>query len=424
MVITVLVIPYFIFKKRKFDFSGLTVLCCYILVLYVSFAQFYRHAYDLEFVRIGHLTSTEVNLHFRVLEKSELHCSELDGTTIKQVLVPLKDNDFILFKTLVVGKNKLYSCKVTRNGMILMKFHFKTLSDVPGTTRIAFGSCTKFNFPFMNTEISGFKTILQQQPDFFIMLGDFIYSDSPMIGGSDYESFAKLYRQTIELPETKTIFSTIPSYFIADDHEVRNDYGGMADPYNEAMKAFYNYASGSNPSNATYFNFTIHNSGFFMFDTRSFRTETTIIGLEQLEIFKNWATYAKEKYQFIFVCSSVPLTSNFYLNSRDTWAYYQNDKKQVLDALHPRQSIFLTGDRHEFGAVQNDFNLEFSVSPIHQFYLPFNKFYPYDPILSYTPYGNNKAGFLDIDPNANSVRFYVLINNKLYYNITIQGDLQ
>eukprot|EP00834_Sanchytrium_tribonematis_P000013 NODE_2_length_91304_cov_0.692462.p13 type:complete len:465 gc:universal NODE_2_length_91304_cov_0.692462:73368-74762(+) len=418
--VSVLVISYVIFKPiwtRNFA----VLLIAYVLVLYTSLAQFFVKVEDLEFFRVGHLSGSEVVLHFRVLNPVELHCYG-NGDLIQDVIVPAKDKDNIVFKSLRIKENTSYGCRVLQHGNVKGILKFKSPSYSKGLFRIAFGSCTKFNFPFNNQGISGFKTIVQQQPDYLIMLGDFIYSDSPMIGGSNYESFAKLYRQTINFPETKAIFQTIPSYFVFDDHEIRNDWKkGVSPPYNEAIKANYNYASGTNPSSNTYFNFTVQKAGFYVLDTRTYRNDTTILGQEQKKHFFNWIDYAKDNFEFTFICASVPFTDNFWFNHQDTFSNFKTERKEIFDYLGDHQTILLTGDRHEFGAVKFKPELyEFSVSPIHQFYIPFYKFANFDETIFYTEKGQNKVGIFDIDTLNGYANFTLLVDDIPIFNYSIK----
>ena len=431
--LSLIIFTYYLFNPL-ISKASFMVLIAYSLVLYVSFAQFFYSVPELEFIRIGHLTPTSVNLHFRLLKSANLQCNALRAKAINLKLNPDKSNDYVLFHELRIEPSEYYVCRVYQDDVIKFIAKFKTPSDERGLFRISFGSCTKFNFPFGNNEISGFKTILQHQPDILIFLGDFIYSDSPMIdpGVSDYESFAKLYRQTINFPETKAIFSTISSYFVFDgilsfhvDHEIRNDWHkGIEEPYPEAIKANINYVSGTNPSELNYFNFSRHNAGFYVLDTRTYRSDNTMLGKVQIDHLYSWLDYAKAHYDFIFICSSVPFTANFDINKADTFANpnFNIERQSLYDHINGHQVIILSGDRHEFGAVKLAKNIfEFSVSPMHQFYIPFYKFVSVDPILSYTEYGNNKVGIFDIDTVKGEAHFQVFINNKLFYNLTIQS---
>ena len=83
---------------------------------------------------------------------------------------------------------------------------------------------------------------------------------------------------------------------------------------------------------------------------------------------------------FKFVISSVPFTSLWQHDAQiDSWAAFEDEKEQILAAIHTVPNvIILSGDRHEFAAIE--FNglqshsypaYEFSTSPLSMFYIPF-----------------------------------------------------
>lgn len=81
---------------------------------------------------------------------------------------------------------------------------------------------------------------------------------------------------------------------------------------------------------------------------------------------------------FKFVVTSVPFTSLWGHDAvSDSWAGFPSEKAALLDAFHSVPNvIILSGDRHEFAAIEFSSGTghtvrEFSTSPLSMFYIPF-----------------------------------------------------
>jgi alkaline phosphatase D len=124
---------------------------------------------------------------------------------------------------------------------------------------------------------------------------------------------------------------------------------------------------------------------FFVLDTRKHRTgpdveEPSMLGGVQLAAFNQWLARVNNTAVFKFVATSVPFTSLWTHDAQiDSWAGYSQEKEQLLDAMHTVPNvILLSGDRHEFAAIefaspaQGQYPVwEFSTSPLNMFYIPF-----------------------------------------------------
>jgi alkaline phosphatase D len=83
---------------------------------------------------------------------------------------------------------------------------------------------------------------------------------------------------------------------------------------------------------------------------------------------------------FKFIISSVPFTSLWGHDAqKDSWGGYADEKAQILAQLHTVPNVYiLSGDRHEFAAIEflgkdeNSYPVtELSTSPLNMFYIPF-----------------------------------------------------
>jgi len=169
-------------------------------------------------------------------------------------------------------------------------------------------------------------------------------------------------------------------------------------------------------------------------DTRRYRsplmgsdfTSRTLLGSEQLSALYNWLHMVNGTCTFKFVVSSVPFTSLWsYDAPTDSWSGFPTERAALLSAFHTVPNvIIISGDRHEFAAIEfnpNDPKLhtirEFSTSPFNMFYIPFirtmrmqseesfirtstdgsSEKVPYEKVLAYLPNGNSKWSTFEID---------------------------
>lgn len=126
---------------------------------------------------------------------------------------------------------------------------------------------------------------------------------------------------------------------------------------------------------------------FFVMDTRRHRSiaqdtseeERTMLGQQQISALHAWLGKVNQTATFKFIVSSVPFTSLWQHDAQwDSWAGFAFEKEKLLETIHTVPNvIILSGDRHEFAAIE--FNspsavaypvMEFSTSPLSMFYVP------------------------------------------------------
>eukprot|EP00029_Vermamoeba_vermiformis_P000129 TRINITY_DN10147_c0_g1_i1.p1 TRINITY_DN10147_c0_g1~~TRINITY_DN10147_c0_g1_i1.p1 ORF type:complete len:312 (-),score=25.10 TRINITY_DN10147_c0_g1_i1:380-1315(-) len=204
-----------------------------------------------------------------------------------------------------------------------------TTRPIPGPDstyafNFAFGSCIYSN-PQTKQPLNGIKQIISQGAiDFNLFLGDFIYHEHPFPLHNDVDFFRYQYRTVYNRPEIAQLFGSNPSYFMFDDHELRNNWDqGIAAPYPDAIQAWQDYAGSLNPLNFNtsgqihtthYFTFDMGSASFFVSDTRTFRApnsmndgpEKVMLGDAQLQDLFSWLVAKKRLfYQIHHIRSSI-----------------------------------------------------------------------------------------------------------------------
>ncbi|KAF8921574.1 PhoD-like phosphatase-domain-containing protein [Mucidula mucida] len=372
-----------------------------------------------------------------ILDDVHIVWREHTGATDKELawkhgpeLTVKENNDWVDVATLKgLWPNTYYEYSLAAaNGTLLsypekpIKFHTFPDPRLPGN-KFSFmvTSCSTPNFPYLpfhgrrikgydymsaalfpdasNTEVDHNETDpvaikrVSHNPEFLLFLGDFIYADVPFWTGPTTEDYRRLYRRNYQSESFRKIYERLPIYHAYDDHEFINDFSGDSDdlkaPFMNASSAFKTYNADNNYDSVHdghyYYDFRYGDSAFFVMDTRRYRTSSTedmssrvLLGDAQLAAFNNWLSRVNETAVFKFVVSSVPFTTLWSANAPiDAWAGFPTERQSILEALHSVPNVvILTGDRHEFAAIEYNHETlntvtEFSTSPLSMFDVPF-----------------------------------------------------
>lgn len=317
-----------------------------------------------------------------------------------------------------------FTAKVTANGLQPGKLYFyrwlagKTSSEV-GTFKTAPQNNDAANVHFTwsgdtdASKINGvpffgdwapLKAAKSESSDFFIYLGDVIYSDARAAGQlpdvQTLDEFRQLYKDSRDIPALPNLLKTTSIYPVWDDHEVRTDWAGQTvDPtfYEIGKQSFSEYMplgklkATSDPDCAGPTQFRVKhwgkNADLIIIDTRSCRSalvqtqcqndlvptlpssirttipgisaqppqgclnaindpDRTMLGSTQKEMLKDALLHSKAKFKF--VVSSVSVQQTFAL-PYDGWEGYGAERKEILNFIRDntiKNVIFLTTDLH------------------------------------------------------------------------------
>ncbi|CAH7682443.1 PhoD-like phosphatase-domain-containing protein [Phakopsora pachyrhizi] len=346
--------------------------------------------------------------------------------------------------------------------------HFKTAPDSSltsldqtdrGSFSFAYTSCVKPGFPYnpfkdpLHNEGAEELTELsiEKKLDFVLFLGDFIYSDSPFYPGNSIKHYHRKYRQSFSGRGWRKLIQSTRLLHIYDDHEILNDWAGQGDDENKIFKsanqAYRNYLGDSNydgppGKKENYYWFRYGDSAFFVLDCRRYRSKNdakddemkTMLGENQKRIFLDWLEAVNSTVTFKFVVSSTPFMTLWsgLDGAIDTWSGFLTERNELLDVMqHVPNLIILSGDRHEFAAASiRETIIEFSTSPLNQFWLPIETLSQdnglgsvegEDKLIKYIPRGNRKFSTLKVDSSETGrpkIKFEVYVDGKLNWNLT------
>lgn len=266
---------------------------------------------------------------------------------------------------------KYIACLIT----VLLSLNGIAQNDKEALTRIAFGSCNSQNKP---QDI--WYTIIKQEPDLFVFLGDNIYGDT-----EDMDVLKKKYDQLlakpgyIELKKNTTVLATW------DDHDYGVNDGGKEYPKKAESKELFLKVF-DEPANSSRRNhegiYTSYLYGpigkrvqIIILDTRTFRDKLCVVGKDEdclgeygkcADTTKTMLGAAQWKWleeQFKvpadirIICSSTQFLVDF--NGWEAWINFPHERQRMLQLIKRTQAngvCFISGDVHyaEMSKLEND----------------------------------------------------------------------
>ncbi|KAM6530250.1 hypothetical protein FALCPG4_008374 [Fusarium falciforme] len=431
--------------------SFLVNICCLAAVLDFLFRGHILHqSNNLSFSRIGFVDSSTARVVIRAPNSDYVDItitsdSGASGAKVDPILTN-RESDYtgtFLVEGLAPNTSYTYSTNASHTG----SFRTSVLPQDLKRWSLISSSCIKPFYPYSpinhGLRIKGLEHLsnyVSTKPvEMMLFLGDFIYIDLPIPLGWDAKAYYTAYRQAYASPSWSSQLRAIPWLHVYDDHEIINDWAANETGlYGIAMQPFWSYQGHANPPSEfgarnTYYVFRRGGVSFFVLDTRRYRSdnamadgpEKTMLGEQQRTALVQWL---ESETDYKVVVSSVPFTRNWRgPDSADSWSGYLWEREQILDAMKRNGgAIILSGDRHEHATTKFPPNnegempvIEFSTSPLNQFYEPFDRFHKEiedtDISIHSHPWGTSKFGVVSFD-TSNKDRL------ALHYDLIVDGS--
>ncbi|KAK1846022.1 alkaline phosphatase family protein [Colletotrichum chrysophilum] len=420
-------------------------------------SHYLHQSNDISFSRVGYVDETSARIVARAPIAPITHVqirltsAEEDAEQPKSQVITVTDaNDYtgtFLFEELKANTEYYYTTNASHAGS------FKTAARDPKRWSLVSTSCIKPFYPYSPVDhglrIKGLEYLdqyLMQKPvDMMLFLGDFIYIDLPIALGWTPEDYTTVYRQVYASPSWTTALRSLPWLHLYDDHEIINDWAANETGlYQSAMQPFWAYQGHANPSSQfglgkTHYIFRRGDISFFVLDTRRYRSAEsmddgpgkTMLGPAQLADLQAWLA-SEEAWKV--VVSSVPFTRNWRgPDSADSWSGYLHEREQVLDMMRLTEGVvILSGDRHEHattifppGDKGGKAIIEFSTSPLNQFYEPFTRYHRQiedtDVSVHSHSWGSSKFGVVSFDTSEDDrlvVDYDLVVQGQKTWNYT------
>jgi hypothetical protein len=233
-----------------------------------------------------------------------------------------------------------------------------------GRLRTFPAGASSFTFAFSSCARTGsngavFDTIREHDPLFFLITGDFHYSN---IEENDPDLFRDALSDTLSSPSQSALYRSAPIAYTWDDHDFGpNGADSTAASAPAAQSVYrqivphYDLPAGDGPA-PIYQAFTVGRVRFIVTDTRSARSpaadadgsQKTMLGAEQKAWFKQELLAAKEQYPLIVWVNADPWI-DAASPGKDTWGGYATERAELADFIADNDVngiVMLSGDAH------------------------------------------------------------------------------
>jgi membrane-associated phospholipid phosphatase len=220
---------------------------------------------------------------------------------------------------------------------------FHTPTRGPQDLVIAAGSCAR-----SQSNGSVYDAIVGHRPDLYLAVGDLHYSN---LESTDPGDHIRAWGSSLSQPAQAALFSSVPTAYVWDDHDFGPNNADRSSPSRPAVLAAYRRAvphHGVDPDlDAPIAQaFTVGRVRFVLADTRSQRTDTEMLGAEQLEWLIEELTTSSRTHALVVWANPTPWIS---ASGPEDWSRYAEERRTIADALAGADVdnlIMVSGDAH------------------------------------------------------------------------------
>lgn len=245
----------------------------------------------------------------------------------------------------------------------ITEYNFKTTDIINKEWNFIFGSC-RIMVDFGPITLFGtgkegdkvFQSINDHKDiEFFMQIGDQIYLDSRSLyrRTKKLKDIRKKYRKAMGFDGIKQLMATKHTYQMCDDHDRHTNntnlkkMGKEQQVADNALKGYLEYQHIYGPSvinNSLWYTFDKYDATFFVMDTRSEKSETSMISDYQYSALKKWINEPHNEDKIKFLVSPTPVISQV---TNDSFYAYPIQQRNIVDLISKHKKvIILTGDAH------------------------------------------------------------------------------
>ncbi len=222
---------------------------------------------------------------------------------------------------------------------------FTTFDDGPQDLVIVAGACAR-----TGSNGAVFDAMVAERPDLYLALGDLHYGN---LESTDPADHIQLLGHSLGQDGQAALFSSVPTAYVWDDHDYGpNDADGSA-PGRAAVSTAYRQAVphyGVDPDIDASIGqaFTIGRVRFVLSDTRSQRSEATMLGQEQLAWLIDELVTSAADHALVVWANPTPWIVSAS-TSADDWSGWPDERRTIADALAAAEVdnlVMVSGDAH------------------------------------------------------------------------------
>jgi hypothetical protein len=327
------------------------IIACFIPFVLINVN--YTKEGTTNWVIVGGLTPSQATFRIRkfsrvaqlkIAKDEDLSNIVFEDTTITE---DASNDDLVisLTATSLDSSTRYYYASLDSTGNILKRGTFRTagLEDQRNNFKFATAGCS-----WTGSKHPIYSTIRDEDPLFFLHLGDFHYQD---LDADNVERRIHAVDRVLNSESQQDLFS-IPLVYMYDDHDwLGNDSTGVGEGREAALesyrKAFPYYPPLSSNSSATYHAFTIGTVRFIVSDLRSEVIDKSMFSKEQRDWLYDELSLSSN-YDFV-----VWVTTKTWIGEAeegdDSWSGYPTDRQELSDwisAVVPNNLIAIASDAH------------------------------------------------------------------------------
>ena len=223
---------------------------------------------------------------------------------------------------------------------------FRTPGLGPASFRLVSSSCAR-----VDSNAAVFDAMAAEDPLLYLALGDAHYAN---IADNDVGTFATAYDRMLTQPGQAALYRSVPVSYVWDDHDYGpNDSDATSPSRDAARQAFREHVPShelvsDGPINRAY---TIGRVRFVVTDTRSERTDTSMLGDDQLAWFDDEIVDASRTHAVVIWVNPSPWIGAASPTA-DGWAGFDDERRHIADVLADAgvdNLLMVSGDAHMLG---------------------------------------------------------------------------
>lgn len=218
---------------------------------------------------------------------------------------------------------------------------FRTPAAGPASFRLVAASCAR-----VDSNGAVFDAMAAEHPLLYLALGDAHYSN---IADNDVDTFRVAYDRMLTQPGQAALYRNVPVSYVWDDHDYGPNDADAASPSRDASREAFRESVPSHPlvsdDGAIHRAYTIGRVRFVVTDTRSERSDGSMLGAEQLSWLENELVAASRTHALIIWMNPTPWIST----SSDGWGGSAQERRHIADTIAAAEVdnlLMVSGDAH------------------------------------------------------------------------------
>lgn len=325
---------------------------------------------QVEWMWMGALTSDSVEIVAEVDDDAErvvaVVTDEVDDVTHRSLAVIPDGDEIVRLRVEGLRPDRPHRVEIEVDGVLEQQRgsgSFATAPDGPASFRFVAGACAR-----TGSNGAVFDAMLEEDPLFYLMLGDIHYRN---LDDDDEDLYRSAYRQVLQQPAQAELYRNVPISYVWDDHDYGPNDSDAGAGGRRAARSVFREMVPHHPLEldgdaAIHRAYTIGRVRFVLTDTRSERTDESMLGVDQLEWLIDELTHASATHGLVVWANSVPWVGE---TSSDAWARWPEERRRIADALAVAgvdNLVMISGDAHMV-AIDDGTNTDYSTDQVGGF---------------------------------------------------------